>query len=98
MYRFVLRPSTRIEPRKWAELIRASLPLGIMSLFGAVSFRTSVVLLGLFAAGSADVGEYGAAFRLVEATLFLPASFNAAALAVVLSPRRQGRGPDRARL
>lgn len=90
MYRFVLRPSTRIEPRKWAELIRASLPLGIMSLFGAVSFRTSVVLLGLFAAGSADVGEYGAAFRLVEATLFLPASFNAAALPWF--SRHEGRG------
>ena len=90
MYRFVLRPSTRIEPRKWAELIRASLPLGIMSLFGAISFRTSVVLLGLFAAGSADVGEYGAAFRLVEATLFLPASFNAAALPWF--SRHEGRG------
>ena len=45
-----------------------------------LSFRTSVVFLGLLAAGSADVGEYGAAYRLVEATLFIAASFNAAAL------------------
>jgi O-antigen/teichoic acid export membrane protein len=80
MHRFVLRPSSRIEPRRWGELIRASLPLGILSLFATVSFRTSVVLLGLFAAGSADVGEYGAAYRLVEATLFISGSFNVAVL------------------
>lgn len=80
MHRFVLRPSTRVEPRAWKTLIRASLPLGILSLFGTVSFRTSVVLLGLFAAGGAEVGEYGAAYRLVEATLFLPGSFNSALL------------------
>jgi O-antigen/teichoic acid export membrane protein len=39
-----------------------------------------VVLLGLFAAGSAAVGEYGAAYRLIEATLFITTAFNAATL------------------
>ena len=39
------------------------------AILATLSFRTSVVLLGLVAAGSADVGEYGAAFRLIEATI-----------------------------
>lgn len=91
MHRYVLRPSTRVEPSAWGALIRSSLPLGILSLLGALSFRMSVVLLGFFAAGSADVGEYGAAYRLVEATLFLPASFNAAMLPWF--SRQDGAGP-----
>ena len=80
MHRFVLRPSTHVDPRSWGALIRASLPLGILTLLGTISFRTSVVLLGLHAAGSAEVGEYGAAFRLIEATLFIATAFNAASL------------------
>src|SRR5829696_5954924 len=31
MHRFVLRPSTRVEPGAWGALIRVSLPLGILS-------------------------------------------------------------------
>jgi len=81
MRRFVLQPERRIEPHAWGDLIRASLPLGILTLLGTLSFRTSVVLLGLLSAGSADVGEYGAAYRLIESTMFIASSFNAASLA-----------------
>jgi O-antigen/teichoic acid export membrane protein len=91
MERFVLRPARRIEPHAWRALIKASLPLGILALLGTVSFRTSVVILGLFSAGTADVGEYGAAFRLVEASLFIASSFNAASLAWF--SRQNGDGP-----
>jgi O-antigen/teichoic acid export membrane protein len=93
MHRFVLRPSTRIEPRTWRALIRASLPLGVLALLGTVSFRTSVVLLGLFAAGSADVGEYGAAYRLLEATLFVASAFSAAVLPWFSRQHGHGRLP-----
>jgi O-antigen/teichoic acid export membrane protein len=91
MHRFVLRPSTRVDPRAWGKLIQTSLPLGILSLLGTASFRTSVVLLGLFAAGSAEVGQYGAAYRLIEASMFVAASFNAAALPWF--SRQDGSGP-----
>jgi O-antigen/teichoic acid export membrane protein len=80
MHRFVLKPNTRFEPRAWPGLVRSSLPLGILSLLATITFRTSVVFLGLFAAGSPDVGEYGAAYRLIEATLFISTAFNAAVL------------------
>jgi O-antigen/teichoic acid export membrane protein len=91
MQRFVLQPARRIEPHAWRALIKASLPLGILALLGTVSFRTSVVMLGLVSAGTADVGEYGAAFRLIEASLFIAASFNAASLAWF--SRQNGDGP-----
>lgn len=81
MRRFVLWPRDGVNRRTWPALIRASLPLGILSLLGTVSFRSSVVLLGLFAAGSPEVGEYGAAYRLVDASMFIAASFNYAMLA-----------------
>jgi O-antigen/teichoic acid export membrane protein len=91
MHRFVLQPSRRVEPSRWAALIRASLPLGILGLLATASFRTSLVFLGLLDAGSADVGEYGAAYRLIDASIFVAASFNAAALAWF--SRQDGTGP-----
>jgi O-antigen/teichoic acid export membrane protein len=81
MHRFVLRPKVSIQPRAWRTLLRASAPLAVPGILATLSFRTSVVLLGLVAAGSADVGEFGASYRLIEAALFVPAAFNAAALA-----------------
>ena len=80
MHRYVLRPSRRVDLRAWRGLIGSSLPLGILAVLAIAVFRTSVVFLGLFDAGSADVGEYGAAFRVIEATLFVATAFNAAAL------------------
>lgn len=91
MHRHVLQPNTRVDPSAWSGLIRSSLPLGILSLLATISFRTSVVFLGLIAAGSAEVGEYGAAYRLIEATLFIPTAFNAAVLPWF--SRQDGAGP-----
>jgi O-antigen/teichoic acid export membrane protein len=89
MRRYVMHPRVHVAPSGWTRLIRRSLPLGILTLLGTLSFRTSVVLLGLFAAGTAAVGEYGAAYRLIEATLFIATAFNAAAL-----PWFSRRDPD----
>ena len=91
MHRFVLQPSRHVEPGRWPALIRASLPLGILGLLATASLRSSVVFLGLVDAGSADVGEYSAAYRLIEASMFIAAAFNAAALAWF--SRQDGTGP-----
>lgn len=92
MHRFVLRPRVSIRPRGWTTLLRASAPLAVPGILGTLSFRTSVVLLGLVAAGSADVGEFGAAYRLIEAGMFVPAAFNAAALAWFSREAQVARG------
>src|SRR5215216_956706 len=49
MHRYVLQPARRVEPHAWGGLIRTSIPLGVLSLLGTISFRTSVVILGLIA-------------------------------------------------
>jgi O-antigen/teichoic acid export membrane protein len=75
MRRYVARPSRQVDPSAWRGLVQTSLPLGVISVLGTVSFRTSIVWLGLISASSAEVGEYSAAFRLIEATLFISDSF-----------------------
>jgi O-antigen/teichoic acid export membrane protein len=92
MHRFVLRPRVSVRPRAWSTLLRASAPLAVPGILGTLSFRASVVLLGLVAAGSADVGEFGAGYRLIEAAMFVPAAFNAAALAWFSREAEIGRG------
>lgn len=78
MQRRVVRPNVEVDPSRWRELLRAGLPLGILEVASTASMRSSVVLLGILAAGSVDVGQYGAAFRLIEATLFIPWSLSSA--------------------
>ena len=93
MIRRVVRPSPRIDPAGWRHLTRISLPLGVLTVLSVTSLRSSVVLLGIIAAGTVEVGEYGAAFRLIEATLFVSWSFSSA-----LMPwfsRHPGSGPVR---
>jgi O-antigen/teichoic acid export membrane protein len=92
MRRFVMRPRVSVQPRMWGTLLRASAPLAVPGILGTLSFRASVVLLGLVAAGSAAVGEFGAAYRLIEAAMFVPAAFNAAALAWFSREAEIGRG------
>jgi hypothetical protein len=92
MHRFVMRPKVHIQPRAWGTLLRGSAPLAVVGILATLSFRTSVVLLGLVSAGSADVGDFGAAYRLIEAAMFVPAAFNAAALAWFSRETEIGRG------
>jgi O-antigen/teichoic acid export membrane protein len=79
MRRYVTRPHLEIQPRRWPALARSGLPLGFVGLLNQALLRLTVVMLG-FLAGSAAVGEYGAAFRLIEAMMFVPWAFGGAIL------------------
>jgi len=70
MLRYVVRPSLRIEPRIWAALMRMAIPLGLAGVFGTVLFRVDTAMLAVYEP-KAVVGNYGAAYRVFEATLFL---------------------------
>jgi O-antigen/teichoic acid export membrane protein len=63
-------PSPWPRVRTWPRLLRTAVPFGFQEMLGQVIFRFDTVLLALLAA-SAVVGAYGAAFRMLEATLFL---------------------------
>ena len=68
-------------PSTWPALIRLSLPVGVAGLLASALFRLDVPLLALFE-NSAVVGEYGAAYRLLDTTLFISFAVTAAAYPV----------------
>jgi O-antigen/teichoic acid export membrane protein len=70
LFRRVVRPRVEIDPERFWPLMRVALPVGIAGVFGTVLFRVDTAILAGFEPDSV-VGNYGAAFRLFEATLFL---------------------------
>ncbi|HWI06585.1 MAG TPA: oligosaccharide flippase family protein [Solirubrobacteraceae bacterium] len=91
--RFVVRPRWRVDRARWPALIKAGVPIGVAALLFTLVLRLDITLLGVLsgADGNEEVGVYGAAFRLVEATMFLSWAFGAAAL-----PWLARRSDDRA--
>jgi O-antigen/teichoic acid export membrane protein len=73
----VARPELRLEPRRWSSLMRASLAIGLAGVFAIVLFRVDTAMLAAFKPKDV-VGDYGAAYRLLEATLFVAWSVGAA--------------------
>jgi O-antigen/teichoic acid export membrane protein len=71
------RPSIAIDIGVWPRLMRAALPIGVATAFQVVVFRVDAALLAAFEP-AAVVGDYGAAFRLFEATLFVSWAVTAA--------------------
>ncbi len=74
-------PRRTIEPRGWGRLVRTSAPFAIQDVFTAMLFKLDAVILSLLATGAA-VGLYGAAYRLLEATMFIGWALNGAFVAM----------------
>ena len=65
-----MRPSLRT--REWLELAREALPFIVATAVYALYFRVAIILVSLIA-DAQDVGYFGAAFRVVEVLLAIPA-------------------------
>ena len=70
-------PRRTFDPRGWPALVKGSLPFGLQDIFGVLLFRLDAVLLAILATDAA-VGRYGAAYRLLESTLFVSWALNGA--------------------
>ena len=80
--------------RAGGRLAKAGVPIGILALLSMTLLKLDQVLLSFLSGGdNREVGLYGAAFRLIEATLFISWSFSAAFLPWL---SRQGAGQPRA--
>lgn len=66
------RPAVNM--RRWRQLIRTALPLGLAVVVATIYFRADALLLSLLK-GSEDVGIYGVAYRFFEMTIPFPAFF-----------------------
>ena len=77
----VVRPKLTFQIASWRGLMWAAVPLGIVGVAALVLFRVDTVMLAAFEP-SAVVGNYGAAYRLFEATLFVSWAVGAAVFPV----------------
>lgn len=84
----VVRPRFELRAKTWWPLLRAAIPIGLAGAFGTVLFRVDTAMLAAFKPKRV-VGNYGAAYRLFEATLFVGWSIGAAVYPVFsrLTPR-----------
>lgn len=74
----VVAPRREVDRSRWLPLVRAGIPIGLVTLLFGTLLQLDVVLLSLLSGDSEEVGVYGAAFRLVAATMFLSWAFGQA--------------------
>lgn len=64
------------------KIIIGSLPYGLLSVLGLLYFRIDAILLS-YMKGSFETGIYGAAYRFLEAVIFIPSAFSLALFPVL---------------
>jgi len=74
-----IRPRLELSLQQARGLIVTSFPIGLTALFSTIIFRLDATILSLMK-GNAAVGLYGAAYQLLETTLFLAYGFVGAIL------------------
>jgi O-antigen/teichoic acid export membrane protein len=79
MYRFIDRPRLHINLRGALEVTREALPIGIAFVALAILFRVDMTMLAIFKS-SREVGQYNAAYKLLETTAFFSWAVNVAVL------------------
>jgi O-antigen/teichoic acid export membrane protein len=96
MDRRVVHILPRVDRDRWMGLVRAGVPIGLVGVLGTALVKVDQSLISFLSdGGNREVGFYGAAFRLIEATMFIGWSFSAAMLPWFSSestPKRLGGG------
>jgi O-antigen/teichoic acid export membrane protein len=92
LFHYIVRPRLRLSTRKWWSLMRVAFPIGLAGIFSVILFRIDSAMLAAFESNSV-VGDYGAAYRLFESTLFLSWSVGAAVYPVFSRLRPDSEPP-----
>ena len=79
MYRFIDRPRLRIDVRGALRVTREAFPIGVAFVALAILFRIDMTMLAIFKPAR-EVGQYGAAYKLLETTAFFSWAINVAVL------------------
>lgn len=89
VYLFVLLYFSRVKAfalttsvSKIREIVSGSLPYGILGVLGLIYFRIDILLLS-YLRGAEETGLYGAAYRFLEAVIFIPNAVSAALFPVM---------------
>jgi len=92
MQRLVVAVRPRIDRSRWRPLMMAGIPIGTVAVLLTALVKIDQSLLSFLSEeGNRDVGFYGAAFRLTEATWFIGWAISAAMLPWFAA---QGGGPS----
>jgi O-antigen/teichoic acid export membrane protein len=92
LVRRVARPRLETDVRSWWPLMRVAAPLGLAGVFITVLLRVDTAMLALYKS-DAVVGNYGAAYRLFEASLLVGWSVTAAVYPVFSRLGRDSEPP-----
>ncbi|HEV2981918.1 MAG TPA: flippase [Solirubrobacteraceae bacterium] len=79
MYRYIARPRLHINFRGALDVTREAFPIGIAFVALAILFRIDMTMLAIFKPAS-EVGQYNAAYKLLETTAFFSWAVNVAVL------------------
>jgi O-antigen/teichoic acid export membrane protein len=79
MYRFIDRPHLHVDLRGALRVTREAFPIGIAFVALAILFRIDMTMLAMFKPAR-EVGQYGAAYKLLETTAFFSWAVNIAVL------------------
>lgn len=71
----------QVDLKFWKYLIYHAFPLAITSIFALISFKMNTILLNMLTSSSV-VGEYTAAFNLMQALIFIPTVFSTAIMPI----------------
>ncbi len=81
MDRRVVHVLPRFDRSRWMGLLKAGVPIGAVGVMMVGLVKIDQTLISFLSdGGNKEVGYYGAAFRLIEATMFIGWSFSAAML------------------
>ncbi|HEY0278590.1 MAG TPA: flippase [Solirubrobacterales bacterium] len=72
-------PGWRLNRSRWVSVIKAGIPIGLITILYGALLKIDIALLSFLNGGdNAEVGHYGAAYRMIESTMFISWSFSAA--------------------
>ena len=86
----IARPRLDVTLRAWPALFAAAAPVGVATVLAVLMFRADIAILAFFEPERV-VGQYGAAFRLFEATLFVSWAVATAVFPVLARLTRSSR-------
>lgn len=73
----IIKPKLEVDLKFWKSLVKKGLPFALAGIFFTVYFKIDSVMLR-FISGNEEVGLYNAAYNLIYALSFIPASITAA--------------------
>lgn len=77
LYKHKILPLSEVNGVLLKKVLKGSLPYGLLGILGVLYFRIDTVLLS-YLKGNLETAFYGAAYKFLEAIIFVPSSFAAA--------------------